>query len=701
MVSQPPSRDPISEIQQILKGDRNQVIASLSDNAKAIGNVTGNVTFNENHLHQPLPRQLSLHQLPNDIADFTGRNTELQQITQLLQTSGNRTAVAISAVAGMPGVGKSALAVHVAHQLQPQFPDAQLYINLRGTDDSPLEPFDALAQLLRAFGLDDSTLPTDLPGRANAYRSLLAQKRAIILLDNASSEAQVRDLIPGSPASAVIITSRRRLSALAGIEVLDLSVMPASEALDLLQRLIGIDRVQPEPAAAAQIVQLCGQLPLAIRIAGGTLNQKRYWSLATYATKLRDEKQRLAQLQLSDLDVRSSFQLSYQDLSATDAHLFQFLGLLPRDFAAPAAAALVDQSPEAIAAAVERLVEAQLLEAVSEDRYQFHDLIRLFAQEQLGREQSPEMQQAAQQRLVQWYGEQAGFWSNVFNPIRRRQLIEAFLAQQDSDFSTAELEQKAYLTGLAWFELERANLLTIMDWADQLQAREQVINLAANLVPFFSVRSYWSNWVKTHQLALAVTRQTGDQQSEGTTVANLGEAYRRQGRWAEAVECFQQSQPIFHALGDQQNEGKTVMNLGAVYLQQGRWAEATECFQQSQPIFHALGDQQNEGTTVANLGRLYAEQNQPQQAIAHWQEALTKLHPDSPEAQQVAQWLTAPASPSRNQILFGYLIWLVIIAFIVFNLWRGHWFIALAAALLFAGFIAFHYWRSRQGRQAP
>jgi len=977
MADQPTSPEPGFNLQQSTTGDRNQVIGSMSGNAKAIANVE---TYIENQIHQSLPRQLSLHQLPNDIADFTGRQAELQGLINLYQAPDNPKAVVISAIAGMPGVGKSALAIHLAHQLSSQFPDAQLYVNLRGTDTQPLEPFDVLGQWLRAFGLDDTTIPTDLPGRIATYRSLLAQKRAIVLLDNASTEAKVRDLIPGSPTCAVLITSRRRLTALAGVEVLDLAILSEPEAIDLLQTLVGLNRVQAEPDAAVKIAHLCGGLPLALRIAGGTLKGKSHWSLATYAAKLAEEKQRLTQLQLSDLDIRSSFQLSYRELAPAEAQLFQFLGLLPRDFAPDAAAALIGQEPKAIALNLERLVEVQLLEAISEDRYQFHDLIRLFAKEQCDREQSPEGQRAAQQHLVQWYGKQANLWDDVLDPLRRRKLAEARLAEQDRNLENTELDQNVYVAGLDWFELERFNLLTIIEWADHLQDWKQVIGLAANLVSFFDTRSYWQDWVKTHHLALNAAHQSQDMRGEAIILTNLGNVYSDQGRWQEAIDFYQQSLQIkrdlgnrdgeaitlnslglvyfaqgrwqeatelyqqslqisrelgnhyreitslnnlgvaYHAqgqwleainlfqqslqgsrdLGDRGNEAQTLINLGSVYSdqsrwqeaidfyqqslqikrelrnrngeaqilnnlgivyrEQGRWQEAIDFFQQSLQIKRELGDRQGEaqtlgnlgtiyclqgqlseaidllqqdlqisrelgdrhgeaqtltclglvyrnqgqwseaidlfqqsiygyrelgdlygeaqtlnnlglvyrdqerwsdainlfhqslqikrelgdrhgeaqtlcnlgavyhqqrqwseaidfyqqdlqisrelgdchgeGQSLANLGLLYAKQNQPEKAIAHYQEALTKLHPDSPYTQQVTQQLAALSSPTSPHILLGCLIWLVVIAFIAFNLWRGHWLIALATVLLFVGFITFNRWRSRFRRRA-
>ncbi|TVP69076.1 MAG: tetratricopeptide repeat protein [Leptolyngbya sp. LCM1.Bin17] len=636
-----------------VSGDRNLAIGLQTDGT-AIANVG---KYIENEIHQPLPPQLSLYQLPNDIDDFTGREAEVNRILARLHSSSATNAVVISAVVGMAGVGKSALAIHVAHRLKAQFPDAQLYANLRGADNHPVEPLDVLGQWLRALGRDDSTMPPDLPGRVNAYRSALANRQALVLLDNAQDEAQVSPLLPGSGTCSVLVTSRRRLGALAGADVIDLMVLSEPEALALLQALIGDDRIQSDLDAAQRIVNQCGRLPLTVRIAGGTLKTKPHWSLASYAEKLANEQQRLAQLKLSNLDVRASFALSYGELADPETNLFCLLGLLPRDFDPEVAVALAELEAEAATTGLEMLVDAQLVEALHEGRYQLHDLVRLFAQEKLDDVSTPEERQEAKLRVMQWYWEQANFWENTLNSSRRRQLAQS-LKEQDETWATEALEQQLLLKGLAWFEQERTNVLSAVEWAYQAQAWSQVISFVVNLVPFFSARSYWNDWVKTHQWALEAARQAGDQQGEAQTLNNLGNVYRAQGRWAEAIELYQQS-----LAGDRE-----------------------------------LGDRHGEAQTLGNLGMLYAKQGQRQQAVDVWRESLDKLHPDSPDAKQVAQWLASPdifLPTSRRQHFIRWIIGITILAFIGFNLWHGHWFIAVIAVLIIAGFVAFRAWRTR------
>ena len=347
----------------------------------------------------------ALHQLPPDIADFTGRLKELARVTALLEQASQAkgTAVVISAVAGMAGVGKSALAIHVAHRLKARFPDAQLYVDLRGADGQPLDPFNVLARFLWALGVEDQFVPESLEDRASLYRSRLADRQALVLLDNAHNEAQVRPLLPGSPSCAVLVTSRRRLSALEGATVVDLEVMPYDEALELLGQLANAERVQSGPEAARKIICLCGRLPLAIRIAGRKLRDRPHWNLENYASRLDDERQRLGQLQLGDLDVRASFALSYRDLVADDARLFRLLAAAGDISSPELAALLLEVGLDTAGETLERLVDLQLLESAGNGRYRFHDLMRLFACEKLEQEESPEERQAARSRAERWY----------------------------------------------------------------------------------------------------------------------------------------------------------------------------------------------------------------------------------------------------------------------------------------------------------
>ncbi|MGB3616374.1 MAG: NB-ARC domain-containing protein, partial [Elainellaceae cyanobacterium] len=513
------------EQNQDVKGDRNQTIGQMLGGT-AIGNVEQNVTLNQTV--QPQPRQLTLHQLPPDIADFTGRGEELQQLRKCLQADGE-TAVVISAVAGMGGVGKSALAIRTAHQLTGQFPDAQFYVDLRGADGEPLDPHDVLARWLRAFGLDEGTMPRELRERAAAFRDRLSTMRAIVLLDNAADEAQVRPLLPGSASCAVIVTSRRRLGALPGAEILDLAVLPVAEAMALLAKVSGRGWSEAERGVALQIVTLCGRLPLALRIAGGTLKEKRHWTLGSYASRLADERQRLERLKLSDLDVRASFMLSHGELREEAARLFRWLGLMEHDFGLAVAAVLLAVEEPQAEAAIEALVDAQLLEVRAVEggiRYACHDLVRLLAQEELERE-TEEARNGVRRRVMQHYLERSNAMDDCLSPVARRSMAQDLAEQQDRPLE--EIELALQLQARSWFERERQNLLMSDRWAIEQEDWATVVSFAPNLGPFFRLRGYWGDAVWAGEQALSAAQQQGDRYGEGQTLGNLGNVYQGQG----------------------------------------------------------------------------------------------------------------------------------------------------------------------------
>jgi tetratricopeptide (TPR) repeat protein len=594
-----------------VKGDGNLGINQNFGNA--FGNVGRDVVIN-----QPQPKFLSLHQLPSDIADFTGRTTEIETIRQQLLDGKS---LVISAVAGMAGVGKSALAIHVAQQLaESDYPDVQLYVDLRGADGDGLEPGEVLARWLRAFGLDESVMPIELQERASVYRSQLAGKRAIVLLDNAKDEAQVRPLLPGN-GCAVIITSRRVLGALDGATVLNLKVLSDPEAWDLLAKLVGVERLEAEPEAAAETIRLCGGLPLAIRIVGGTLKQKLHWSLAEYCQKLTDEKQRLAHLELKDLAVRASFELSYRELSTADGMLFSRLGILVgKDFGAELAA-LVQGSEHPVIEGIERLIDAQLLEVNADRRYGFHDLLRLFAREKLAASTSVEEQEGIKQQIVNWAFEQSKLKNAFLDPVKRHQIVQQWIGNSEvnADFD----EQSVSIFALAWFEQEQECLLGAIDWANKFEQWDIVVSFVSTLLTFLQTRSYWHSWEKTCLMAVNASKKTDNYQGEGVSLNNLGMVYRFLRRWDEAINCYECSLKIYRELKDLFGEGGSLNNLGVVYEAKRRWDKAIDCYQNSLTIFQALKDRQGESISLNNLGNVYNLQYQWDKAIESYLHSLT------------------------------------------------------------------------------
>jgi DNA-binding SARP family transcriptional activator len=330
-------------------------------------------------------------QLPPAVAGFAGRDAELGWAQQVLGAAGGQGRVAIGAIQGIGGVGKSALAIHAAHGLAERFPDGQLYVDLHGATAgvAPLKPLEVLGRFLRTLGVDPAAIPGDPEEAGAVFRSRVADRRLLLVLDNAADAAQVRPLLPASPGCGVLVTSRRALMSLDGASHVHLDVLAPDEALELLGRLAGKDRVAAEPEAAMEVVGCCGCLPLALRVAGARLAARPTWPIAVLAGRLGDEQRRLDELEYADAGVRTSFQVSYRQLCAShdpvDRAAAQALGLLGvldgAEVGMPVVARLLEVPEVAAEQVLERLVDAHLLQTPSPGRYRLHDLLRLYVRE--------------------------------------------------------------------------------------------------------------------------------------------------------------------------------------------------------------------------------------------------------------------------------------------------------------------------------
>jgi transcriptional regulator with XRE-family HTH domain len=334
-------------------------------------------------------------QLPRDVADFTGRWETVAEVRAHLATAcdGTRTPVPVCVVVGMAGVGKTTLAVHVAHQLRALFRDGQYFVDLHGTGARPLDASDVLGGLVRPSGLEGAGVPGNLDQRATMWRSHLAGRRALIVLDDVATEAQIRQVLPGAPGCGVLITSRTRLAGLDGAKVIGLDLLPVHQAMQLLTRIAGPDRIGSQQSAAAAVVRFCAGLPLAVRLAGARLAARPHWPVRRLVELLADERRRLDELAVGGREVRASLAQSYRSLGDRERRTFRLLGLLDvADITASTAARLLGGTVAEASEALERLVDAQLLRAVpdpsDQGRYRFHELVRIFARECLGSAQA-------------------------------------------------------------------------------------------------------------------------------------------------------------------------------------------------------------------------------------------------------------------------------------------------------------------------
>jgi transcriptional regulator with XRE-family HTH domain len=416
--------------------------------------------------HAPGPelRAAAPREVPRPPADLTGRAAELATLRELCgsDTAGGRPVVTCT-IDGMGGIGKSALAIHAAHELAPAFPDGQLYVDLQGATPGlrPLEPLAALGRVLRSLGLEPGAVPATVAERAARFRSLAACRRLLVLLDNAADAEQMRPLLPGGPTSVVLVTSRQPLVTLEGARVLHLGVLPEADGLDLLARIAGPARVAAEPTAAAEVVRACGGLPLAIRIAGARLAGRPGWPVRLMADRLGDVTHRLETLQAGELGVRACFDISLRALSErrdpvdrAASAAFALLSLPDGpDIGVTAAARLLEQSEATTSRLLEHLVDEQLLESPHAGRYQFHGLMRLYARESAVRRHPESERLAAIVRLIDFYRVTAWRAMAMVRPCGPPP------GDRDAGWTSDAPEFADASEALAWLDAERANLL--------------------------------------------------------------------------------------------------------------------------------------------------------------------------------------------------------------------------------------------------
>lgn len=545
-------------------------------------------------------------QLPYDIGDFTDRSSLVARVRErLAQEPGAASGLPLFTFVGGGGIGKTALAVHLAHLLAHRFPDGQLYVNLRGAEAQPLASHDVLDYLLRSLGVEPDRIPPDGDGRISYYRALLSSGRRLVVLDNASDEGQVRPLIPGGGDNLVLITSRNPLLGVESATRLTMDVLPPEDAVRLMARIIGEDRLAAEPEAAAELARSCGYLPLALRIAAARLASRPHWRLSRMVTRLADENRRLTELEAGDLTVRSSFVLSYEALDTQARRLFRYATLMPaQTFPAWAAAALLDQEVDDGESLVERLVELRLLEYAGRDaagqaRYQYHDLLRLFARERLDWEDSPQERKEAVERLIGGYLALAMRGLYLMSPHSKRD--EDWLHARQwplPDWLVEEVMADPY----AWFSAEYEVLVGAIGQAHTLQMWGHTYELAEQMHYYFRVRSHLRDWEHTHELALDAARRAGDRAGEGWTLRNLGNALLDQSRYAEAVTRFGEAAAIFEEIGNTLGGAAALCNLGEAMMTQGRFGEAVENLAACLPGWEAVDDQVGIAYTLDNLG---------------------------------------------------------------------------------------------------
>ena len=550
-------------------------------------------------------------QLPADIDGFTGRGAALQWFDECLDPDEglSRRPVAIAAIAGAAGIGKSALAIHAAHQHASRFPDGQLYVDLQAATAGlrPVTPLEVLGRFLRVLGAEASAIPTDLDEASAAFRSRVADRRLLVVLDNAADAAQVRPLVPAGSGCAVLVTSRAVLSGLDGARHLHLDVLEPAEAVDLLGRLAGHERVAAEPEAAADVARCCAWLPLALRIAGARLAARPTWPVRAMADRLADAQRRLDELETADAGARASFAVSYDQLRASAdpvdqaaAGAFGLLGMLDGpEVGVPAMASLLDVPHAAAERVLERLVDVRLLETPAPGRYRLHDLLRLYARE-LAQQKPEHERRAALTRVLAFY------LATVRQTLALLRPGDFRLDRVDHRWRDGGLSFADDQAALTWLEAERANLVAaVYQAASEPGLPDEIATqLAHMLYGFFMVRGHWGDWAQINQIALDVARAKGDRVAEAQVHSDLGVRNWRLGRYEDAMVGLQESLAIRRSVGDRPGQAASMANLGLVHLSQGRYEQALACQRECLAISRSIGDPRGEAAGLHNIGEI-------------------------------------------------------------------------------------------------
>ncbi|HVK23840.1 MAG TPA: BTAD domain-containing putative transcriptional regulator [Actinokineospora sp.] len=564
-------------------------------------------------------------QLPADIADFTGRTEQIDAIQRRLVAGDNQRAVRVVMVTGSPGVGKSALAVHIGHRMiDEHFPDGQLYANLGGTTSEHACPTEVLGRFLRALGLPGAAIPEHAEERAELYRHLLSRKRMLVVLDDADASVQLRLLLPGSNSCAVIVTSRGRPRGLPGAWVTTIDVMDDPAALELLGKVVGEERVAAEPDAAGTLVRLVGGLPLALRVVAARLAGRPHWTLSGMVGRLADERSRLDELAHGEMIVRASLAMSYDGLDPATRRLFRLVGAINSDgFPAWAAAALVDGDVDQTTELLERLVDVHLLEIASIDRdgnphFRMHAIIRLFARERLAATEQPGVIHSGMCRMI-------GGWLRLTTEAHRRVYGGDYTVLHGTA-ATWEPPRSYLATALAdplgWLEAARSNLSEAVQQAAELGLDELCWDLAVSLVVIFEARSYLAEWEFTHLRALEVTRAKGNSRGTAALMCSLGSLYLSRNRTAAAEDVLLPALATFEELGDPHGRAMTVRNLAFLDLARGQVDRAAERYRSALADFAIVGDRIGHAHVLSQIGHIELISGAPEAAESHLKEAL-------------------------------------------------------------------------------
>jgi len=565
------------------------------------------------------------HELPTASTNFTGRESELAELSRLLESGAGDTpgSVPVTVITGSPGIGKTALALCWAHRMADRFPDGQLYVNLRGYDpDRPVTAAEALAGFLRALGVPGVDIPAEAAERAASYRSELTGRKVLVVLDNAAYVEQIRPLLPGTIGCHVLVTSRESLAGLIageGARRLTLDLLPLGDALTLLRKLIG-DRVTADPAAAATLAEQCARLPLALRIAAEITAARPGVDLANVASELAgQQKRRLDMLDVTRDQytmVRTVFSWSYRELAPAVARGFCLAGIHPGpDFDRYALTALIGGPPELAVSILDELGRAHLIQPAGPARYNMHDLLRAYASER-AHEDLCDTTHAALTRLFDYYLSTASTAMDLLYPAERhRRPVPPALQGFIQPLSTPDAAR-------AWLDAERTCLAAAAEYAGSHGWRDQTIRIATTLFSYLDHGGYFAEARAIHDSARQAARRAGDTEAEAVALCDLGIVDFRQGRYEQATGHFGRALTLFSDAGNDMGCGRACNNLALIDGYQGRFGRAGRRLADALEWHRKAGDRFGEARALSNLGIWAHRHDNYEQASDYHERAL-------------------------------------------------------------------------------
>jgi tetratricopeptide (TPR) repeat protein/transcriptional regulator with XRE-family HTH domain len=567
---------------------------------------------------------VAIRGLPRDVASFTGRQTDLDRLAEGLdRLAAGGGVVGICAIGGMAGVGKTTFAVHAAHRMAGRFPDGQFYLPLHAhtRGQRPVDPADALSSLLLTAGVAAAQIPPGLEARAARWRDHVAGKKILLLLDDAVGHEQVRPLLPGTGDSLVLLTSRRRLTALGDATVISLDTLAPQEAAALLIRLAGRPGLQPGDVAVGEITHRCGYLPLAIELIASQLRHHPAQTAESVAASLAAATDRMELMRAENLSVAAAFDLSYRDLSPGQQRLFRRLGLVPGPtFDAYAAAALDGASLSEARRQLDELYDQHLITEPALGRYQLHDLLREHARIMATGTAAAADSEAAAGRLLDYYLHTALAAGQHFAPraSASRRSLPGYPPTHVPDL--AALGQ-----AVAWLDAERANLHAAADDAAARGRSRYAIAIPAAIGGFLGARGHWDQSAALHQSALAAARQAGDRLGEADALTTLGVLQRESGSYPAAAASLARALALYRDIGDPADQADALNELGFLRVLTGDYPAAAASHQQALLLARGIGDRRAEAHAVSNLGLVQQLTGDHAAAAASQQRALALL----------------------------------------------------------------------------